>query len=349
MRSCLIATALARRLGVPESEVSDTYYTALLTHVGCSALSHETVAAWGHDQRVLRVAARTNVADPGDIAGTLMPAITEGMGPEQRARVERYAASPRDRSSATIRHRQLRGGERDREACRARARRRASAQGSGRVVERPGSADGLQGEEIALPGRIARAAADAARFDDLGGTEAVVAALRPARAASSTLRSSRSSRRTRRSCSPRPVRGSPRAAARGRARAGPRGRRGRSEPHSGGVWRPGRLEDALDPRPFRRRGQAGRRRSEEPAPGRSERGRPRAVRFARRPGPDRRLERDLGEARSVHRRRVGAGTDAPYHSERILATSDALAPLARVAGMHHERLTGRVLPRLQRP
>ena len=29
-----------------------------------------------------------------------------------------------------------------------------------------------------------------------------------------------------------------------------------------------------------------------------------------------------------------------YHSERILAKSDALAPLARVAGMHHERLDG---------
>jgi HD-GYP domain-containing protein (c-di-GMP phosphodiesterase class II) len=29
-----------------------------------------------------------------------------------------------------------------------------------------------------------------------------------------------------------------------------------------------------------------------------------------------------------------------YHSERILATSEALAPLARLAGMHHERLDG---------
>ncbi|MGH3993371.1 MAG: HD-GYP domain-containing protein [Pseudonocardiaceae bacterium] len=29
-----------------------------------------------------------------------------------------------------------------------------------------------------------------------------------------------------------------------------------------------------------------------------------------------------------------------YPSERIMATSDALAPLARVAGMHHERLDG---------
>ena len=151
MRSCLIATALARRLGLPESEVSDTYYTALLTHVGCSALSHETVAAWGHDQRVLRVAARTNVADPGDIAGTLMPAITEGMGSAQRARVERYAASPQgqefghrfdtgscDVASATARRVGLGPGVE-------RALREAVEWWNGQ-----GPPDGLQGEEIAL-------------------------------------------------------------------------------------------------------------------------------------------------------------------------------------------------------
>jgi DNA-binding NarL/FixJ family response regulator len=30
----------------------------------------------------------------------------------------------------------------------------------------------------------------------------------------------------------------------------------------------------------------------------------------------------------------------PYHSERILATSSVLEPMARAAGMHHERLDG---------
>jgi HD-GYP domain-containing protein (c-di-GMP phosphodiesterase class II) len=30
----------------------------------------------------------------------------------------------------------------------------------------------------------------------------------------------------------------------------------------------------------------------------------------------------------------------PYHTERILARSPALAPLARIAGMHHERQDG---------
>src|SRR5918992_6082226 len=87
MRSCLIATALARRLGLPESEVADTYYTALLVHVGCSALSHETAAAWGNEHRVLSAAARTNVADPSDVAGTLLPAVTAGMTPAERSRV----------------------------------------------------------------------------------------------------------------------------------------------------------------------------------------------------------------------------------------------------------------------
>jgi hypothetical protein len=34
MRSCLIATALARRQGLAEEEVADTFYTALLVHGG---------------------------------------------------------------------------------------------------------------------------------------------------------------------------------------------------------------------------------------------------------------------------------------------------------------------------
>ena len=177
-------------------------------HVGCSALSHETAAAWGNEQRVLGAAARTNVADPGDIAGTLMPAITEGMSPAERSRVERYAASPQGQEF---------GRRFDTGSCEV-ASATARRVGLGAGVERAlkeavewwngqGPPDGLQGEEIALPGRIARAAADAARFDDLGGTEAVVAALRRARVASSTPRSSRRSPRTRMSCSPRPAPG----------------------------------------------------------------------------------------------------------------------------------------------
>jgi hypothetical protein len=78
MRSSLIATSLARRQGLADEEVADTFYTALLMHVGCSALSRETAAVFGDERRVLRTVARTNVADPADIAGTLLPEITRG-------------------------------------------------------------------------------------------------------------------------------------------------------------------------------------------------------------------------------------------------------------------------------
>ena len=100
MRSCLIATALAREQGLPEPEVADTFYTALLMHVGCSALSHETVAAWGDDRGVLGAVASTNVADPEEVAGTLMPTILAGKPPAERARIERFAASPRGTASS---------------------------------------------------------------------------------------------------------------------------------------------------------------------------------------------------------------------------------------------------------
>jgi HD-GYP domain-containing protein (c-di-GMP phosphodiesterase class II) len=179
MRSCLIATALARRLGRPEPEVADAYYTALLMHVGCSALSHEAAAAWGNEQRALGAAARTNLADPADIAGTLLPAIVDGLAPPERSRIEAYAASPAGQQfgrlfdtgscevgSATARRVGLGPGV-------VRALREAVEWWNGE-----GPPEGLAGEEIALPARIARASADAARFDHLGGADVVVEALR---------------------------------------------------------------------------------------------------------------------------------------------------------------------------
>ena len=63
MRSCLIATALARRQGLPEDEVAETFYTALLLHVGCSALSHETAAAFGDDRVLMSAVAKTSSSE----------------------------------------------------------------------------------------------------------------------------------------------------------------------------------------------------------------------------------------------------------------------------------------------
>lgn len=76
MRCCLIATALARRQGLAEDEVADAFYTALLAHVGCTALSHETAAVFGDERVLMAAAARTNIADPADVARTLLSEVT---------------------------------------------------------------------------------------------------------------------------------------------------------------------------------------------------------------------------------------------------------------------------------
>jgi HD-GYP domain-containing protein (c-di-GMP phosphodiesterase class II)/DNA-binding CsgD family transcriptional regulator len=178
MRSCLIATAVARRRGMPEPEVAEAFYTALLMHVGCSALSHETVAAWGDDRSVLKEVAGTNVADPDEVAGVLMPKVLAGRDEPEQARIARFAMSPEG---------QRFGHDFDTGSCEvasATARRVGLGEGTARALKEAvewwngeGAPDGLAGEEIALPARVARAATDAARFDSLGGTDAVVGAL----------------------------------------------------------------------------------------------------------------------------------------------------------------------------
>ena len=182
MRSCLIATAVARRRGMSEAETAEAFYTALLMHVGCSALSHETVAAWGDDRSVLREVASTNVADPEEVAGVLMPKVLAGRDQPEQARIQRFAMSPEG---------QRFGHDFDTGSCEvasATARRVGLGEGVARALKEAvewwngeGPPDGLAGEEIALPARVARAAADAARFDSLGGTDAVTRAL-PGRA-----------------------------------------------------------------------------------------------------------------------------------------------------------------------
>jgi len=54
LRACLIATRLAERLGVSRSDMCDVYYTTLLRFVGCTAPSHEYTQALGGDHVVVR-------------------------------------------------------------------------------------------------------------------------------------------------------------------------------------------------------------------------------------------------------------------------------------------------------
>jgi HD-GYP domain-containing protein (c-di-GMP phosphodiesterase class II) len=336
MRSCLIGTALARSMGLPEEEVADVFYTTLLLHVGCTALAHETMAMWGDDVALLGAVARTNPDDPAEMMVNVIPAI-----PLPRGRAERLVAAEGERfarafdigscevSSETARRLGLGEGIQ-------RALREIVEWWAGGWAPR-----GIGGEGIARVARVARVAGEAATFvgdDDAG---AVVDALR--RRAGSTL-------------DPAIVEAFARSGRRlvEAAREGdPRERILETEPEPVEE----RSADALTEvaaafgdvadlkSPFthghsaavaRLAGAAGRRlrldaqtlAGLEVAAHLHDVGRV-AVSNAiwEKPGPPTSAE---WEQVRLH----------AYHSERILATSGTLAPLAPLAGMHHERLDG---------
>lgn len=177
MRSCVVGTALARRMDVPETEVADTFYAALLLHVGCTTFAHETSAAFGDERSLLAAIARANVADPRDLATKVLPEATRGLGPVATARMAGYFF--------------LRGQSFGRrfdtgscEAASTTARRIGLGDGVQRALyEIPewwkgGSAPrGLKGEEIALAARIAVVAATAVALGDVGDADLVSEAL----------------------------------------------------------------------------------------------------------------------------------------------------------------------------
>jgi HD-GYP domain-containing protein (c-di-GMP phosphodiesterase class II) len=168
---------LARELELAEHEVAETFYTAMLLHIGCVGFSHEMSAAFGDEMNANRAGAKTNFGDPRDIFATLIPETTRGLRrPAQlraaafivtkgRALGRRYDATVCEVARETARRIDL-----SIEIQRALYEAKECWNGSG-------GPRGLKGEEILLPARIARVAAEAALFHDLGGTELSVQAL----------------------------------------------------------------------------------------------------------------------------------------------------------------------------
>ena len=177
MRSCLIATNLARVLGLSQREAADTFYTALLLHVGCLTFAHEMTTAFGDDRQANTAGARTNFAHPRDIFATLIPETTHGMN-----------AAGRVKAAAFIITRGRTFGRRfDTSNCEV-ARETARRIGLPDSVQRSlyhvhewwdgrGVPNGIKGDQIPISSRIARVATDADLFDGLGGAELAVDAL----------------------------------------------------------------------------------------------------------------------------------------------------------------------------
>ena len=150
---CLIATALARRLGVDESSVVDIYYTTLLRYVGCTAPAHEQALLAGGDDIGLRSRrARIDSMRSRAALGVMFRQMGSGQPPLQRARQVAVALAHPTAG------RQFRTA--DCEVASTMARRLGLAAGVQRgllqIFERwdgRGVPHGLRGEAIALPAR----------------------------------------------------------------------------------------------------------------------------------------------------------------------------------------------------
>jgi len=175
MRACLLATELGRRLGLPDPELADVFYTALLRFIGCTATSHEYAATFGGDDIAVR---RT-----GDLVDATRPregvAYLFGLS-RGRTRVTRALRLAGTLPGAKVAFRD--GARADCEVGALMARRMSLSPGVERGVrdmferwDGLGLPQGLRADAIALPARIAAIAYVAVMVDDADGVEAAKA------------------------------------------------------------------------------------------------------------------------------------------------------------------------------
>jgi len=176
IRACLVATALARRMGTPEAEVSDVYYTALLRHLGCTATAHEEAWLVGDELAVRPAAERADFGRPRE-ALALLRLAGRGTGVDRVRYLARVLRSGKQGDQAILTA-----------VCEVGARL-AERLGLGSGVrdglyqsferwDGKGAPQGLATEDTCLPARLAEVAHQAVIFDRLGGPESAVAVIR---------------------------------------------------------------------------------------------------------------------------------------------------------------------------
>ncbi len=178
MRACLIATAVARSMGLPAHEVSSVYYTTLLRSIGCTATSHEYAAAFGgNDVAVRGTGDLIDASRAREALGFLWSGTGEG---PIAGRLRRFVAVAPGAPRAS-----REGAQADCEVGAAMARRfrldEEVEAGLRDVFERwdgKGSPRGVAGDSIAVPARLAAAATAAVMFEAEAGRAGALEVLR---------------------------------------------------------------------------------------------------------------------------------------------------------------------------
>jgi HD-GYP domain-containing protein (c-di-GMP phosphodiesterase class II) len=178
MRACLIATNLARRLGRPETEVADIYWTTLLAHAGCTAFAHEQAALFGGDEIAVNAAgSKTDFETPRELL-VFMTELGRGRRLVDRVRIvtRGLVAGKRFDAALTAANCEIAATVADRLELEP-----AVGQGLRDMFERwdgKGSPAGRRGDVIAQPARYAQLAHQAAVFARMGGADAAIAMAR---------------------------------------------------------------------------------------------------------------------------------------------------------------------------
>lgn len=178
LRACVLATRLAERAGRSGQAIADIFYTVLLRHVGCTATSHEFATALGGDDvAIRRKGDMTDAANPKE-ALSLLLSFGAGADIVTRARTlvgafvqAKHVGHAGIQASCEVAARMAQRfglGERVQEAL-------------AQVFERwdgKGLPNGLAGDAIALPARYAGVAFAAVMFDAMHGHDTAVTAVR---------------------------------------------------------------------------------------------------------------------------------------------------------------------------
>lgn len=179
VRTCVLATRLARLAGLDARATRSVYYTALLQHLGCTAYAHETAVIFGGDDIALRAdGALVDTSNPRESLSFLLFGI---------ARNKPIGVRLRSIVSA-IRHGSSFDGALARANCEV-ALRTADRiglpgevqEGLDHIYERwdgKGHPSGLRDHQVALPARITHVATQAAVMHQLGGTDGAMALVR---------------------------------------------------------------------------------------------------------------------------------------------------------------------------
>jgi HD-GYP domain-containing protein (c-di-GMP phosphodiesterase class II) len=179
MHACLLATGLAEHMGLEPPQISDVYYATLLRYIGCTAFAHEEAVIAGGDEIDARVeSTRMDTGNPREVLSFHLLHVARHSGPVRRTAVAALAL-PRGKRALkdmVASHCEVGSG-----IARRLEMRPAVQQALEQIFERwdgKGGPRKLKGEDLCLPVRFAHVATQAVAFASDGGPEVALAVVR---------------------------------------------------------------------------------------------------------------------------------------------------------------------------